>query len=59
MTKPDCLFCELLREVSPRIVDSDELSYVIEEGLSVTQILLYQPMHFKSELQKVCYNFSN
>ena len=54
MTKPDCLFCELLREVSPRIVDSDELSYVIEEGLSVTQILLYQPMHFKSELQKVC-----
>ena len=49
MTKPDCLFCELLREVSPRILDSDELSYVIEDGFPVTKghLLVISKRHTK------------
>ena len=49
MTKPDCLFCELLREVSPRIVDSDELSYVIEDGFPITKghLLVISKRHAK------------
>ena len=49
MTAPDCLFCELLREVSPRILDSDELSYVIEDGFPVTKghLLVISKRHTK------------
>ena len=49
MTKPDCLFCELLREVSPRIVDTNELSYVIEDGFPVTKghLLVISKRHVK------------
>ena len=49
MTKHDCLFCELLREASPRIVDSDELSYVIEDGFPVTKghLLVISKRHAK------------
>jgi ATP adenylyltransferase len=49
MTRPDCLFCELLREVSPRIVDTNELSYVIEDGFPVTKghLLVISKRHVK------------